>query len=216
MTDTSYFPAQAPASFSDAPAVRAWFAATLADLGPTAQTAAGGDLAAPTPCSDYRLADLLDHVLGWVDFFGHAFADPTGAGTRPDPAAYRMADDPRDPAAVVADAAARFDAALAGGVLDGRVLMSQSQMDGPAAAAMVLGEYLVHGWDLARASGRAWTPGPQACDAAHAFFTGIITPEYRGPAGFFADEIAVAEDSSPLDRLLGFAGRDPQWTATHH
>ena len=86
-------------------------------------------------------------------------------------------------------------------------------MDGPGAFAMVLGEYLVHGWDLAVAVGAPWTPPAQACEAALAFFSGMVLPEYRGEdGGFFGEEVPVDPDAPALDRLLGFAGRRPDWT----
>ena len=86
-------------------------------------------------------------------------------------------------------------------------------MSGPGATGMVLGEYVVHGWDLATALGRPWTPPQDAVATAHAFFAGVVVPEYRGPdGGFFLDEVHVADDAPALDRLLGFAGRVPGWT----
>ncbi|HET9657277.1 MAG TPA: hypothetical protein VFP72_18135, partial [Kineosporiaceae bacterium] len=113
---------------------------------------------------------------------------------------------------IVLAAAATFDRVLSGDVLGRRVLLSQSRMDGPAALGMVLGEYLVHGWDLARALGRHWEPSDRACSVAQEFFAGTIAPEYRGgDGGFFAEEVPVPAGAGALDRLIGFAGRDPGW-----
>jgi hypothetical protein len=44
----------------------------------------------------------------------------------------------------------------------------------------------------------------------------MITPEYRsedGAGGYFGPEVAVPDGAPALHRLLGFAGRDPSWTA---
>ena len=102
------------------------------------------------------------------------------------------------------------------GVLSGDVVLSQSRMDGPAALGMVLGEYVVHGWDLARAVGRPWSPPEAAATAtAREFFAAMSSREYRGAdGGFFDDEVPVPADAPALERLLGFAGRDPGWTPT--
>ena len=80
--------------------------------------------------------------------------------------------------------------------------------------AMILGEYLVHGWDLARALDLPWSPAPEACEAALEFFRAMIAPEYRGgDAGYFGPEVTVAAGAGTFERLLGFAGRDPRWPA---
>jgi uncharacterized protein (TIGR03086 family) len=103
---------------------------------------------------------------------------------------------------------------LDGGVLARRVVMSQAQMDGAAVVAMALGEYVVHGWDLATATGRPWQPSARACEVSLEFFAGTVAPEYRsadGAGGMFGPVVEVSPDASPLQRLLGFAGRDPQW-----
>ena len=66
---------------------------------------------------------------------------------------------------------------------------------------------------LARATGVAWSADDEACEAGRAFLLGMVAPEYRGKdSGFFDDEVAVDDTASALDRLLGFAGRNPSWT----
>lgn len=172
-----------------------------------------GDLHRPTPCTAYDLTQLRDHVLGWLQFFAAALSDPDRTRPRLDPAAYRTADDPRDPDQVVRDSGQAITDAIRGGVLGRTVPMSQSMMDGPAAVGMVLGEYVLHGWDLARTFDRPWNPPDASAAAALAFLSGVITPEYRNPdAGGFGAEIPVPADAPVLDRLLGFTGRDPAWT----
>jgi len=212
-SEIPFFPMTAPEVFA-APGP------TLAMLGPVLDDLAGvvagvrpDQLAAPTPCASFDVAALRDHVVGWVDFFGAAFADPRRTGPRPDPDAYRAATDPRDPADVVRAAAARLRGAVEAGVQDGEVVVVASRMSAPAALAMVIGEYVVHGWDLARATGQSWAPPEPAVTGSHQAFSGMITPEYRGGEhGFFDHEVPVAADAPALDRLLGFAGRTPSWT----
>ena len=221
MTDTRtiddypYFPAPAPAVFSDAAATADLVRPVLAALaGVVDVPAAAGD--APTPCASYTVTTLRDHVLGWLQHFADAVTDPDRTQERADPVAYLAAADDRAPSEVVRDSARRIEAALAGDVLGRQVVMSQARMDGPAVLAMALGEYLIHGWDLAAATSRAWTPSEDACEAALEFFGGMITPEYRsedGAGGMFGPELPMPDDAPALHRLLGFAGRDPSWTA---
>jgi hypothetical protein len=39
----------------------------------------------------------------------------------------------------------------------------------------------------------------------------MLKPEYRGEV--FGPEVPVAADAAPIDKLVAFSGRDPQWTA---
>lgn len=209
-----YFPATAPDVFRDAAATAALLRPVLAALADVVEVPDAA-LDDPTPCASFTVATLRDHVLGWVQHFAVALSDPDRSSPRADADAYRAADDPRAPGEVVRDSAARIEAALGGDVLGRQVVMSSSRMDGPAVAAMTLGEYLIHGWDLAAATGRDWAPSDAACDAAREFFEGMISPEYRsedGAGGFFAPEVPVPDDAPALHRLLGFAGRNPSWT----
>jgi uncharacterized protein (TIGR03086 family) len=85
-------------------------------------------------------------------------------------------------------------------------------MAGDGVLAMALGEYLVHGWDLAVATGREWSAAEDAAEAALAFLRSTVRPEHRGPdSGFFDEEVAPDPDASAFERLLCFAGRDPGW-----
>lgn len=213
MTDESadqpIFPTNAPAVFSDADATRALFAPVMAALADVVELD-DSQRSLPTPCAGFDTGALQTHVLGWLDFFAAALSDPLASTPRPDPDTFAL--DGRSAAAVVQEAAARIDAAIAGGVADQLVVMSSSRMAGTGVLGMALGEYLVHAWDLARATGRPYRAPAEAIGPAHEFLVGMVAPEYRGPdSGFFDAEVPVPDDAPPFDRLLGFAGRDPSW-----
>lgn len=205
------FPTTAPAVFRDRDATRASFAdvlgrlAAVVDLDDT-------ELGIATPCAQYDAGQLRTHVLGWLTFFAAALDDPPAASPRPDPDAFELA--PGEAAsAVVERCGAQIDGAIAAGAAAQMVTMSQSRMAGDGVLAMALGEYIVHAWDLARATGRPYDAPEAAIAPAHEFLLGMVAPEYRGPdTGFFDAEVAVPDDAPALDRLLGFAGRDPEWT----
>jgi uncharacterized protein (TIGR03086 family) len=187
----------------------------LADLRDVVATIGPDDFSRPTPCKDYDVGALRQHVLGWVRFFAAAAADPDGQTTRPAPEDFPADVGASEAADLVATSAGALEDSIRGGILSRSVQLSQASMDGPAAVGMVLGEYLVHGWDLRRALGLEWQPDEQACAVGLEFFQGMIRPEYRGgPQGYFGEEVPVPADAPVRERLLGFAGRDAGWTAS--
>jgi uncharacterized protein (TIGR03086 family) len=207
-----YFPATAPAEFANPDTAVSYIEPVLDQLAGVVTRPTPATLGDPTPCRQYDVDTLRNHVLGWLQFFAAAFADPARKAQRPDPDGYRAEDDDRDLADVVRKSSRTILDALRSGVLDGQIVLQQSRMDGPGAFGMVLGEYVVHGWDLAVAVGAPWTPPEAACEGALEFFQAMVVPEYRGEeGGFFGEEVRVPPDAPALDRLLGFAGRRPDW-----
>ncbi|MGP2436933.1 TIGR03086 family metal-binding protein [Streptomyces sp. JW3] len=172
--------------------------------------------AAPTPCAGFDVGSLRRHLLGGIGYFSVVLADPDG-DRRPDPRDYSGADGTDVLVAAVEELSVVVRAALAGGVetVAVRVPALGGTFPGAYVLSMLLAEAVVHGWDIARATGQAWHPDPAASEQAHALLADQIKPEYRGGAGMpFAPEVLVRPDASALDRLLGFAGRSPHWTPT--
>jgi uncharacterized protein (TIGR03086 family) len=83
----------------------------------------------------------------------------------------------------------------------------------PAAAMGLVAadEVLLHGWDLAAATGQTWSSDPAAVERCLGFVRDLAagSPEVRD--GMFGPEVPVPADAPALDRLLGLAGRDPGW-----
>jgi uncharacterized protein (TIGR03086 family) len=149
----------------------------------------------PTPCPDYDVGALVDHLVGWA----RSFADRlTGAEGGTDPGSYRAGD---DPGAELHEAAASIVASYRSGA--------------PGAAqlplGMLVGEYAVHGWELSRAIGREPQVDPAAAELALTTLQGMLKPEYRGEGRAFGLEVAVDPSAPAIDRLVGFSGRDPGW-----
>lgn len=188
-------------------------APVLADLASVVERIRPEQFADPTPCPDFDVATLRTHVLGWTTFFAAALHDPEGKTTRPDPKAFQAPDDPTEAAAVVRAAAAALAIAVEDGVADRPVLMVQASMPGESLLRMILWEYLAHGSDLAKSTGQPWNPPAAAAQDALDFAPKMLTDEYRGEGKDFALIVPVPDDAPPLDRLLGFSGRDPNWKA---
>lgn len=214
-TELPVFPTDAPAIFRDPEALTPLFAAVLERLAVVVDVAAD-DLDRPTPCASYTVADLRRHVLAWLQFFAAALTDPSGEAPRIDPEAWEL---PQGASAsgIVHASGSAIAAAARDGVAGQLVVMSQARMAGDGVLAMALGEYLVHGWDLAVATGRDDVDRSAFGDAAApslAFLRGMVRPEYRGPdTGFFDAEITPPPDATAFEELLCFAGRDPGWAA---
>ncbi|HEY3981302.1 MAG TPA: TIGR03086 family metal-binding protein [Streptosporangiaceae bacterium] len=183
--------------------------AVLADLAPVMSGITPQQLTNPTPCTELDVTQLRDHVVGWLDTFAAGFADPGGQAPRAGLDGYQAA---ADPAAQVRAAAATLDAAIRGGAAARPLRLGESAMPGEMALSMILWEYQVHGWDLARATGQPWSPAAAAAEESLAFAPNMLTPDYQGEGKAFAPRVPVAADAPALDRLLGLSGRDPGWS----
>ena len=78
-------------------------------------------------------------------------------------------------------------------------------------------ELVVHGWDLARATGQPYDCEPEVLDAAEAFLDQLARPDAQGrpdvPDVPFGPPQPLADDACSLDRVIALAGRDPRWAA---
>ena len=133
--------------------------AVLADLGPVVGGITTGQLQDPTPCTELDVGQLRTHVLGWLTTFAGGFADPGGQAPLDRLDGYAV---PADPAAEVRSASATMAAALRDGAAARPLRLGDSAMPGDMALSMILWEYQVHGWDLARATGQPWSPPAEA------------------------------------------------------
>jgi len=180
----------------------------LADLARVLGAITDAQVHDPTPCTDYTVGQLRDHVLGWLTNFAAGFADPHGQAPHATVEGYRS---PADPAAEVRAAAGTLINAIRGGAGTRPLTLGDAAMPGEMALDMILWEYLVHGWDLARATGQAWSPSTAAAVRSLGFAPTMLTPDYQGKGKAFAPAVTVAEDAPAIDRLMGLSGRNPSW-----
>ncbi|MEU6475872.1 TIGR03086 family metal-binding protein [Streptomyces sp. NPDC047017] len=193
---------------------------TLLDLGPqtrvVARLAEGvreEQLTAPTPCPDLAARQLLGHLLGLSVAFRDAARKNLGVttDTRPNAALPDIGPGWREELPAVLDALAeawRDPAAWTGMTRAGGV-----DLPGEVAGAVVADELVVHGWDLARATGQEYAPDPAALRAAHGFLRAAADSDPTRGHGVFGPLVPVPDDAPLLDRALGLSGRDPGWTA---
>ena len=151
-----------------------------------------------TPCEEWTVRDLLEHMIGVVAGLGAA-----AAGSAPE--RFELASDPAgqfDQAAASALAAWRMP-----GVLDRVVDGGAGPMPGRVLAGINLLDTATHTWDLATATGQRSALPDDVARAALEASLATITPEIR--PGRFGPEIAVPADATPTDRLVAFLGRTP-------
>ena len=147
-----------------------------------------------TPCDDWNLRTLLDHMLETQRYFVNSArgkdASPPGA---------------TPPATLSDDPAADFEQ-IRGQLLQAFGDDGVIEKTGPS-LGIAFSDMLLHGWDVARATWQDPTMPDGLADAAYQLIHGKFTEEQR--VGVFKPEKALPEDASPQDRLLAYSGRDP-------
>jgi uncharacterized protein (TIGR03086 family) len=164
------------------------------------------ELDQPTPCTEWDVRGLIQHMAGVCSVFGDAVAgrEPAGQfGSTPAPDS--------DPVSAF-DAASRAltQAWQAPGVMDRTLKLPFGETPAEMGINVVIADQLVHAWDLATALGRPFTMNQKAAEASLQMMQQIMKPEYRGPGRGFAEEVPCSPDASLQERLLAFSGRQPQ------
>ncbi|WP_327716365.1 TIGR03086 family metal-binding protein [Streptomyces sp. NBC_00490] len=187
------------------------------DLGPQTRTLArlaqavrDDQLTDPTPCPAMAVRNLLGHLLGLSVAFRDAARKDLGPTTNTDPASAvpdigpgwreelpkvldELADAWRDPSAWTG-------MTRAGGV----------DLPGEVAGAVAIDELVIHGWDLARATGLPYDPDPAALQVSYDFLLAAAKEDDQG-GGIFGPVVPVPDGAPLLDRAVGLSGRDPGW-----
>jgi uncharacterized protein (TIGR03086 family) len=150
----------------------------------------------PTPCSDYDVADLINHLVGWARSFAARF---TGVSATEDPNEYRSGANP----------AVEFH--QAGETIVG-AYRTAAEPTKQLPAGFIVMEFLTHGWDLAAATNRSANFSANAADLGLETARDMLKPEHRGSA--FLPEFEVLPTAGAVDRLVAFMGRNPGWRPT--
>lgn len=155
----------------------------------------------PAPCDGWVARDVIRHMVGWMPSLlaaGAGVTLPVGPPVDEDPARawgamsdgiQAVLDDPES-------AAREFNHERAG---------RHSLAD--AIGMFILGDVLIHTWDLARATGQQETLDP---DEVHRMLVGIEPhDEALRASGHYGPRVEVPADASEQVRLLAFVGRRP-------
>jgi uncharacterized protein (TIGR03086 family) len=156
---------------------------------------AADDLTKQTPCREFDIAALTDHLLNSIATIG-GMAGAQFPERDPDGSVEEQ---------VVRAARPALDAWQRRG-LDGTVAFGDNQAPAKVMVGILSLEFLVHAWDYAAAVGREVDAPESLSDYVLGLAKKIITPEGRVNVGF-DDPIEVPDDAAALDRLLAYTGR---------
>lgn len=173
----------------------------LPTLSATVDRIYGLQLDQATPCSRFTVHDVLNHMIVGGGTFAYLFR-----GERPPeieaPIVYGWV-----PAKEFRQAMDDLlDAVNSPGALDRMISTPLGEMRGDDFARFVAFDGLVHGYDLASATGQEYDPPADVVAAVDEFARTAITPEMRD-GDTFAAPTSPPDDATPLERLVAFSGR---------
>lgn len=147
-----------------------------------------------TGCDGWDVRTLLNHMLDTQRFFVGSSRGQHASLPSPTP-----------PSLLTDDPAADFERARAE-TLDTFGAPGVIERTG-ASLGIAFSDQLLHGWDVAKATGQDTTMPAGLAEAAYEIIHGRFTEDQR--KGVFKPEIEIAADASSQDRLLAYTGRDP-------
>lgn len=149
----------------------------------------------PTPCDGFTVRGVLEHMIGGATMFAAAYRGE--APSEPDLS---------DPIASIQAALGELVASIsAPGALDRTIQAPFGEVDGESFARFVVLDGLVHGWDLATATGQPYEPPTELVAAATEFAEQTLDPLRDGQT--FKAAVEPAADAAPIERLAAYTGR---------
>ena len=170
-------------------------------------------LEAPTPMGQPVRA-VIHHLLGLSSAFCDAAAKATGPTTSTPPGPQEEGPLPDGWRSELEKRLSRLaEAWKSEEAWEGMTMAGGVDLPGEVCALVAIDEVLLHGWDVARATGQPYRPTDAECETV----LPIVTPDDQAPDGsgreIFGKVVAVPDDAPFFDRILGLAGRDPNWSA---
>jgi uncharacterized protein (TIGR03086 family) len=160
-----------------------------------------------TPCTEWNVRALLNHIVGTLAL-GQALLSDTPPSVRMGPGELPDGDLVGDDPVKAYRLGVESLLAAAGGDALERVHQTPlGDMPGAVLGGFTTLDILVHGWDLAKATGQAATLEPELAEQVLAFARQTITEETRVPR--IGPELPVPADAPATDRLVAYLGRTP-------
>ena len=155
----------------------------------------------PTPCTGWTVRDVINHLTTGNLLFAAIVSD----GPQPDRSADHLGDDHlaafRSSVSRLAEAFVKHD------VLSGRYPTPMGEGPGALLVSMRFNELMVHGWDIAKATGQSTDLDPALAEEALASFERApFLP--RGEGKPFGEAKPVPDGATAADRLAAYLGRE--------
>ena len=160
----------------------------LAQMGP-------GDGKAQTPCREYDVDQLAEHLCGSLVSLGACVGVQAAPGMD---ATLEVR---------VADLGQKVLEGWRRHGLEGEVTLGPGPFPAETACGILSMEFLVHAWDFAQATGRSVPANDGLSTYVLGQAHGLIRPGFRGEGQGFGAELPAGEGSRPMEQLLAFTGR---------
>jgi uncharacterized protein (TIGR03086 family) len=170
-------------------------------LGRVTSAITPNDLDSPTSCADFTVRGVLGHMIGGATQFGAAFR-----GASPPDAPADVAEGPGVVAQAENALADLMGAIRSPGALDRTIAAPFGEMQGDAFARFVVLDGLVHGWDLATATGQTYEPSDTLVAEVDTFARQTIAAAMRD-GDTFAAAVEPPAGATPIEQLAAFTGR---------
>jgi uncharacterized protein (TIGR03086 family) len=155
-----------------------------------------------TPCEDWNVKQLMNHMIGSFTFF-----TSRAKGEEPSPRQEFYAQNFTDTVELLEKTAQEaVEAWKTPGVMDKKIQAPMGEVTGEFLTGITATELLIHGWDLARATGQKMEVDDALSERVLELAKQRMTPETRGRA--FSPEKEAPANSSALDRLAAYLGRE--------
>jgi uncharacterized protein (TIGR03086 family) len=156
-----------------------------------------------TPCAQFDVAGLIDHVLTAASFVPKFRGDGPAVDTSPTVSAAGGRVPAAEMRAVLADL---LDAVRSPGAMERTVEAPIGNVPGEVMARFAAFDLLIHGWDLASATGQSFDPRGDVVAEVDVFARSALAPEMRN-GDTFAHETSAPAEATPLESLVAFSGR---------
>jgi uncharacterized protein (TIGR03086 family) len=156
-----------------------------------------------TPCPEWSVRDLLNHLIGQYEAVATGAAGEVLTGE----ADYTAED---HVAAYYAASVRARDAVAAAGALEKKFAMPWGETPGQMVLGLAIADTAVHGCDLAKATGQDIAIDDDVAEAVYGMTTGMLQPGGKFPRGdSFADPVEVPDDAPIQHKMLAYLGRHP-------